>query len=92
MIKEIRARVLLSAVKQPNPWFGLKYNMNLYRGCQHQCIYCDSRSECYQIEDFEHDKRQFRVRRVYSTALDPDDAGDWFIVLLVQIGFLLCQI
>jgi len=29
--------------------------MNLYRGCQHQCIYCDSRSECYQIEDFDHD-------------------------------------
>jgi DNA repair photolyase len=26
--------------------------MNLYRGCQHQCIYCDSRSACYQIEDF----------------------------------------
>ena len=21
-------------------------------GCQHQCIYCDSRSECYQIENF----------------------------------------
>ena len=27
--------------------------MNIYRGCQHQCIYCDSRSECYQIEDFD---------------------------------------
>jgi DNA repair photolyase len=26
--------------------------MNLYRGCQHQCIYCDSRSQCYQIENF----------------------------------------
>jgi DNA repair photolyase len=26
--------------------------MNLYRGCQHQCIYCDSRSECYRIENF----------------------------------------
>lgn len=26
--------------------------MNLYRGCQHQCIYCDSRSECYGIENF----------------------------------------
>ena len=26
--------------------------MNLYRGCTHQCIYCDSRSECYQIENF----------------------------------------
>ena len=23
--------------------------MNLYRGCQHGCIYCDSRSLCYQI-------------------------------------------
>ena len=27
--------------------------MNIYRGCQHQCIYCDSRSECYQIENFQ---------------------------------------
>ena len=52
MIKEIRAKVLLSHVKQPDTWFGLKYNMNLYRGCQHQCIYCDSRSECYQIKNF----------------------------------------
>lgn len=23
--------------------------MNLYRGCQHGCIYCDSRSLCYQM-------------------------------------------
>ena len=28
--------------------------MNLYRGCQHGCIYCDSRSRCYNMEhDFE---------------------------------------
>lgn len=28
--------------------------MNLYRGCTHGCIYCDSRSRCYQINhDFE---------------------------------------
>jgi DNA repair photolyase len=52
MPTEIFAKTLLATVKQPDPWFGLKYNMNLYRGCQHQCIYCDSRSECYQIEDF----------------------------------------
>ncbi len=52
MIKEITARVLLSSSKTPDPWFGIKYTMNLYRGCQHQCIYCDSRSECYQIENF----------------------------------------
>ena len=28
--------------------------MNLYRGCTHGCIYCDSRSKCYGIDhDFE---------------------------------------
>lgn len=28
--------------------------MNLYRGCSHGCIYCDSRSRCYRMEhDFE---------------------------------------
>lgn len=28
--------------------------MNLYRGCTHGCIYCDSRSRCYQMKhDFE---------------------------------------
>jgi DNA repair photolyase len=52
MIKEIRAKALLNSVRQPDDWFGLKYNMNLYRGCQHHCIYCDSRSACYQIENF----------------------------------------
>jgi DNA repair photolyase len=29
-------------------------NMNIYRGCTHGCIYCDSRSKCYQMtHDFE---------------------------------------
>ena len=31
-----------------------KNGMNLYRGCLHGCIYCDSRSDCYHMEhDFE---------------------------------------
>ena len=25
------------------------YGMNVYRGCTHGCIYCDSRSSCYQF-------------------------------------------
>ena len=25
------------------------YGMNIYRGCTHGCIYCDSRSACYQF-------------------------------------------
>ena len=31
-----------------------KNSMNIYRGCLHGCIYCDSRSKCYQMNhDFE---------------------------------------
>lgn len=55
MRKEIQARQILNPVKQPDTWFGLKYNMNLYRGCQHRCIYCDSRSQCYGIDRFDQD-------------------------------------
>lgn len=38
---------------QDTGWFGCEYNMNLYRGCCHGCIYCDSRSDCYRIEQFD---------------------------------------
>ena len=27
-----------------------KNGMNVYRGCTHGCIYCDSRSKCYQMD------------------------------------------
>ncbi len=36
----IEARSILSA----------RGGMNLYRGCQHGCIYCDARSRCYHID------------------------------------------
>ncbi len=51
MTHKIIAKTLLASVRQPDTWFGLKYNMNLYRGCRHGCIYCDTRSECYGIDD-----------------------------------------
>ena len=54
MYIEIQAKTLLATVPGDDKIFGLKYNLNLYRGCEHQCIYCDSRSECYGIENF-HD-------------------------------------
>jgi len=34
--------------------------MNLYRGCTHGCIYCDSRSTCYQ---FTHDFEDIEVKQ-----------------------------
>lgn len=36
----VKAKGILSA----------KNGMNLYRGCSHGCIYCDSRSNCYHME------------------------------------------
>lgn len=49
----IRAKFILSKVKYGNEWYGIDYNMNLYRGCSHRCIYCDSRSNCYHIDKFD---------------------------------------
>jgi len=44
VIHEVQAKGILSA----------QNGMNLYRGCTHGCIYCDSRSTCYQMNhDFE---------------------------------------
>lgn len=34
-------------------FFACDYNMNLYRGCNHGCIYCDSLSDCYGFQHFE---------------------------------------
>jgi DNA repair photolyase len=53
IIKEIEAKTLLLTTKNPDFWFNVRYNMNIYRGCEHKCIYCDSRSECYHIDNFD---------------------------------------
>jgi len=50
-ISEIKAKSLLIKLKSDQNSFGILYNMNLYRGCAHGCIYCDTRSECYGIID-----------------------------------------
>ena len=36
---KVKAKGILSATN----------GMNIYRGCQHGCIYCDARSKCYQM-------------------------------------------
>lgn len=41
-----------------------KNGVNLYRGCTHGCIYCDSRSACYQM------KHQFEDIEVKSNAIE----------------------
>lgn len=51
----ITAKTIVQKNKS-SAWFGADYNMNIYRGCCHGCIYCDSRSECYRNTDFDNVK------------------------------------
>lgn len=44
-----------------------KNGMNLYRGCTHGCIYCDSRSDCYQMD---HDFEDIEVKSNAPTLLE----------------------
>ncbi|WP_297417565.1 radical SAM protein [Clostridium sp.] len=49
----IDAKTIVSGYSESSTWFGNNYNMNIYKGCCHGCIYCDSRSECYRIDNFD---------------------------------------
>ena len=49
----IKAKTILSKVNDGDNWYGIDYKINLYRGCSHGCIYCDSRSDCYHIDNFD---------------------------------------
>jgi DNA repair photolyase len=55
VVRYIEAKQILTPMPRPESWFGVGYGMNLYRGCQHGCIYCDSRSACYGVERFDED-------------------------------------
>jgi len=55
-VKEIKAKSILRKHKRIDSWFVSRYGMNLYRGCTHNCIYCDGRAERYQVEGSFGDK------------------------------------
>ena len=50
----VPARQLLTPLRPSmTDFFYADYNMNLYRGCCHCFIYCDSRSMCYRLTEFD---------------------------------------
>jgi DNA repair photolyase len=49
-IKEIKARSILRKHRKVDSWFVAQYGMNLYRGCLHNCVYCDGRAEGYYVD------------------------------------------
>lgn len=68
-IEAFPAKKLLTPVKGTNTdFFYADYTLNLYRGCNHGCVYCDSRSVCYHINDFD----RVRVKRDCLTMLEAE--------------------
>jgi len=65
----IPAKQILSQRTYNENWFGTNYNMNIYKGCSHGCIYCDSRSECYGIESFDKVRGKDKAIDIINTEL-----------------------
>lgn len=49
----LKTRTIMTKSDQGSRWFGIDYHMNLYKGCSYGCIFCDSRSDAYHINNFD---------------------------------------
>ncbi len=98
----IPAKAILQPSKPTDHYLRCDFNMNLYRGCSHGCIYCDSRSACYQIERFsdvrakenaldllERDMRARRKRGLIATGAMSDPYNPEEAVLELTRGALI---
>ena len=66
--QEVDAKSVTRIPGTVDAWFLSRYGMNLYRGCEHGCVYCDGRAEKYYVEgDF---ARDIRVKRNAVAVLD----------------------
>lgn len=68
-METIPAKTIVNRTKNPS-WFGTEYNMNIYRGCCHGCIYCDSRSDCYHIDGFDRVRAKADALRIIRDDLE----------------------
>ena len=71
----IKTKTIMSKVKYGDDWYGVDYNMNLYRGCPHGCIYCDSRSNCYHIDNFDVPRGKENALIILENELKKKDIG-----------------
>jgi DNA repair photolyase len=87
-IKEIEAKSILRKHKKIDSWFLSRYGMNLYRGCTHNCVYCDGRAEGYYVEgEFGTDVSvKVNALEVLRRELDPRRKRTPFIPGYVMVG------
>lgn len=79
---------ILRKYKKIDSWFISHYGMNLYRGCAHNCTYCDGRSEGYYVVgDFGKEvTAKINAIEVLSRELDPKRKRIPFKRSLIMLG------
>jgi len=87
-IREIKAKSILRKYKKIDSWFISRYGMNLYRGCIHNCIYCDGRSESYYVDgEFGEDVTvKINAIEILRRELDPKKKRATFKRSFIMIG------
>jgi len=87
-IREIEAKSILCKYKKIDSWFISRYGMNLYRGCTHNCVYCDGRSEGYYVDgEFGEDVTvKINAIEILRRELDPKRKRVHFKRSFVMIG------
>lgn len=73
-VTETTAKTILRKQKQVDSWFCSSYAMNLYRGCAHNCSYCDGRSEGYYAPELFGSDIEVKVNapEILKRELDPE--------------------
>ncbi len=75
IIKEIQAKSILRKHKKIDSWFISRYGMNLYRGCIHNCVYCDGRAEGYYVEGEFGEEVEVKVNAIELLRRELDPKG-----------------
>jgi len=88
VLKEVEAKSILRKHKKIDSWFISRYGMNLYRGCQHACAYCDGQAESYYVEsDFSNEVEvKVNAPRLLRRELDPSRKRKPFKKGFVMLG------
>ncbi|MFX1511865.1 MAG: hypothetical protein ACFFCQ_04705 [Promethearchaeota archaeon] len=52
-IEKVKTKQILNKpAEKIDTWFWVKRGLNPYRGCEHNCRYCDVKAEYYRINNF----------------------------------------
>lgn len=79
----IPAKTIITKNKTPDAWFGYDYNMNIYKGCCHGCIYCDSRSECYRVDNFDEVRAKLNALAIILSI--PSAIYNWHLTIVSKL-------